>query len=556
MAVPQRILDRLRNGSMYDALKFYAQIEGDADAMREIALVDRFYLAVGILKKTFIIHPWAYARAREVEADPDDHLDLWGRGHFKSELISISGSIQEILKDPEITIGIFSFNRPTAKKFLKSIKWEFEENAELKTLFPDVCYQNPKRESATWSLDDGITVRRKTNQKECTVEAYGLIDAMPTGRHFRLRVYDDVVTEQSVTNPEQTLKATEQWELSQFLGMSGIEDRKWHIGTRYSYSDSYGVMLERGAVKPRLYPATDDGTMYGTPVLLSQSKWDELKRNLTTSTLACQHLQNPLAGSLQTFQPEWVRYWEVRPLHLNVLILVDPASKKRKTSDRTAMAVVGIDAANNKYLLDGLCHRMSLSERWDALKKLRAKWVQQPGVQQVWVGYEQFGMQSDMEHFESEMDRSGVYFQINELAWPREGPGAKEARIQRLEPDFRNWAFFLPYGGFARAHEAVGRDQWPTEITPELRNAKAVTKRMRAAVEKGQGYLCAKDIRKADENGKPYDLVEYMVLREFALHPASAHDDFLDALSRVYDAEIGKLHIGEQTAEPEDEGVY
>jgi len=37
------------------------------------------------------------------------------------------------------------------------------------------------------------------------VAAYGL-DSMPTGSHFKLRIYDDLVTEDSVTTPEQMEK--------------------------------------------------------------------------------------------------------------------------------------------------------------------------------------------------------------------------------------------------------------------------------------------------------------------------------------------------------------
>ena len=43
------------------------------------------------------------------------------------------------------------------------------------------------------------------------------MDGMPTGRHFRLRVCDDVVTEKSVTTPEMIKKTTTAWELVRML---------------------------------------------------------------------------------------------------------------------------------------------------------------------------------------------------------------------------------------------------------------------------------------------------------------------------------------------------
>jgi len=53
-----------------------------------------------------------------VQAAPNGYLDLWGREHGKSSLITFGLTIQDILNDPEITVGIFSYSRPIAKAFL------------------------------------------------------------------------------------------------------------------------------------------------------------------------------------------------------------------------------------------------------------------------------------------------------------------------------------------------------------------------------------------------------------------------------------------------------
>jgi len=154
-------------------------------------------------------------------------------------------------------------------------------------------------------------------------------------------------------------------------------------------------------------------------------------------------LQNPAAGQNALFRKEWLRFQDVRPATLNVYILVDPASSRKRGSDRTAMAVIGIDAAGNKWLMDGYHHRMPLKERWQRLNGLRKVWTSMPGVQIVRVGYEKYGMQSDIEYFEEEMRREKDEWEIVELNWPREGGHAKYDRIQRLEPDFRSGRFLL-----------------------------------------------------------------------------------------------------------------
>ncbi|ROH87996.1 hypothetical protein ED236_00440 [Pseudomethylobacillus aquaticus] len=459
---------------------------------------------------------------RCIQVDRKDGLYLTGKEMVtthNSTVITFAGSIQEILIDPEITIGVFSHTKAIARKFVQQVKYELESNEELQQLYPDVLYPNPHKQAPKWSLDAGLIVRRKTNPKEATLEGHGLVDGMPTGAHFRLRIYDDVVTPASVTTPEQISKTTEAWSLSDNLGaVTTLPDgnevmRRWHVGTRYSFADTYQHIIDKEILKQRIYAATDDGTIHGTPVFLSQAIWDHKLKTQTESTIACQQLQNPIAGSQAMFKKEHLRFMEVRPKFLNVYIMVDPASSKKKGSDRTAMAVVGVDPQMNKWLLDGYCHKMNLAERWEALRGLRKRWMNVPGVQRVEVGYEKYGMQSDIEHFNEKMQIERDVFDIKELNWTKEGNQSKTDRVQRLYPDFRNGKFFLP---------RILKEESPSQI------------KCRAA---GEIYRIYLPTRRRDEAANVYTLNKRF-LDEYLTFPFSKKDDMIDCVSRIYDMEI------------------
>lgn len=538
--------DELHTLDYAGALDFYEAVlpyatDGD---LAYLGCVDRFFLFTSILGRLDGLHPWLYDRFREVELAPDGYLDLWAREHYKSTAITYCGAIQEILNDPEVTIGIFSHTRDIAKKFVSQVKREFEANAELRRLYPDVCWLKPKTEAPVWS-GEAFTVRRRRNPKEATMEAWGLVDGQPTGKHFALLVYDDVVTLASVSTPEQVRKTTEAWELSDNLGAG--RRRKWMIGTRYSFGDSYGDIMQRGVITPRVYPATQNGKPEGKPVFLTQEAWDE-KKKTQLSTLAAQMLQNPLSGKERTFQPKWLRGWEVRPATMNVYILCDPSRGRTSTSDRTAMAVIGIDRASNKYLLDGFCHRMTLSERWDHLKHLHKKWKDLPGIGILKVGYERFGQQSDDEYFRERMRDENYHFAIQELAWPREGGASKQHRVERLQPDFEYDAFYVP----ALVHRnGMGSCKWAVDLESgnltyaPLSGDTALVKRVKA---RGQGYLAVSPIVRKNEKGEAYDLTSELI-NEMLFFPFAQHDDLVDAVSRIYDMDPMPASVHEEMPE-------
>jgi predicted phage terminase large subunit-like protein len=488
--------------SRADRIRAYQRALGNAAARgadqrseieRWLAIHDLFYLLTELLDRRDLDHDWLYARCQEVQASPDGHLDLWAREHGKTSIISFGLTIQDIVRDPEVTVGIFSHTRRYAKAILRQIRRELERNDRLKALFPDALWDKPRRQAPQWSDEDGIVVRRNSNPKEATVEAWGLIDGLPTGKHFKIRIYDDVIDRRAVTTPDMIRKVTEMWELSQALGTRGGVER--YIGTRYHANDSYREMIARGAVRPRIHPATRDGTVEGEPVLMSRAELAQRRRSWGPFTFSAQMLQNPTADTKQGFQVAWLRHCAAcgDAAGMNKYVLVDPASEKKKSSDYTAMAVVGLASESNYYLLDAVRDRLNLRERGNALFALHRRWRPRG------VGYEKYGAQCDIEHLEARMAAENYRFAITPLG----GATSKPDRIKRLVPLF----------------------------------------------EQGQVYL-PDSLIKTDYEGRAVDLVQAFIEEEYKPFPVALHDDLLDALSRILDEALGV--VWPKSSAPED----
>jgi len=437
---------------------------------------------------------------RCIQVDRDDGLYLTGESMVpthNSTIITYAKSIQDILashgNDPlpdwegrEATIGIFSHTRPIAKGFLRQIKYDFEANERLRDLFPDICYFNPQRESPKWSEDDGIIVKRKTNPKEATVEAWGLVDGQPTSKHFFIRVYDDVVTMGSVTTPEMIHKTSSAWELSTNLGAQGGHAR--YIGTRYHYNDTYSDMMDRGVATVRLHPATDSGKLEGRPVFLTRQELEKKRREQGDYTFACQMLLNPKAIDTDGFKEDWIRYTgEYNDgKGLNIYILVDPANEKSKKSDYTVMSVIGLGADKNYYLLDGIRDRLNLTERANVLMELHRRWGP------IKVGYEEYGLKADTQYIKTVQNRENYRFEIVSLGGNQL---SKNERIKRLIGPFEEGKFYVP-----------------------------------------------STIRQTNHEKRGYDFVQEFI-KEFKAFPfmGSGHDDILDSLSRIEDPDLNAL---------------
>ena len=432
---------------------------------------------------------WVFDRCREIQNNPNGYIDIYAREHYKTTIITFGLTTQDIINDPEKTFGLFSFKRPIAVSFLRQMRLEFESNELLKALYPEVFYDNPRKQSEKWSDEGGFIVRRKNNPREPTVEASGMVDGQPVSRHYDGLIFDDVVTRESCTTDEQMAKVQEAWELALNLGKeTGF---KRYIGTRYHRFDLYNTIIERGAAIPRIHPCYDqvgtngDGTpQWGEPVLYTPEYLETKKQEMGPYTFAAQMLCDPVSAETAGFKVSWLNFYDGHPkqerVGKNVYLLCDPASSKKDTADYTVFIVLGLGGDGNYYVLDMVRDKLNLQEKANKFISLHQDWQPLP----YGVGYERYGMQADVQFIQHVQDTYGYRFPIQELG----GKTRKEDRISRLQGPMSDGKFYFP-----------------------------------------------RHISGVNADGLPCNLVDLFIKEELSAFPFSLHDDILDAMSRIFD---------------------
>ena len=459
--------------------------------MRHMVKKDIFFLGVFVCDREDLNRDWLFDRCAEVQRNPDGHLDIWAREHYKSTIITWLKTIQDILINPEERICIYSYNQTLAKSFVAQIKTELESNWRLKWLFPEILWEDPLkgtyideegvRQRIPWTTDS-IRVKRKNRAKEDTLTASGLVTGQKTGGHYTILIYDDVVTIDSVTSPEMIERTTQAFQMSLNTGANTPEQpvRIRIIGTRYHYADTYSVILKNQTAKPRIYPCVDD---LGTPVLLSKEVIAARKRDFGSWVFASQMMCDPRQSSNMGFLREWIKPWVPNIWeNLNRIILIDPADKVKRKTDYTVMWVVGLGADRNYYIIDVVRDKLSLTGRTNALFSLHQKYRPQLGT-----FYEEVGMQADIQHIEEQMTFRNYRFPI----YPIKATSAKGLRIEALEPLFRQLRVYMP--------DAIWRKNW---------------------------------------EGNTVNIIEEFILEEYLAYPYAKHDDMLDALSKLTDDQV------------------
>lgn len=411
---------------------------------RQLILTDPFFLTyfhLGIKKAN---HPFVISRCNEItQQGTTNILDLWARGHFKSTLLTTVIPVQRILANPEERICIFSFRRESAMGFYLPIKELFEKDTMLHRLFPDILTPD-LRSYPLWTRDLGITVLRKGFYREPTLMFSGFLEGLPTGKHFTGKIFDDIMTQDMALSPNDMERSKVMFSMAQNLtdNDTGHDRTEWEViaGTPYHYNDVLKFIEEMKnhdgtpAYQVRRYPATEDGTKNGIPVLLTQTALDRLKRDPTA--FASQQLLTPVTDLDRKLSFDLlIRITkEQLPKNLFGFLLIDPAgdkdNQKHKLTkgDNWAITLLGVEpirdaiGQSNIYILDLILKSMGLTE---AMELISSMFFRSP-VRIIKIGLEKTGISTYEYHISNQLKKHGRTLTVDNKG------------IQLLRPGIRN----------------------------------------------------------------------------------------------------------------------
>jgi hypothetical protein len=490
-------------------------------------------------------------------------------GYTKTEEVVIALGARAYAINPRARILHTSAGDQLVQKNSTDIR-DIVNTVEFQTLFPGVTFRQDSKSKGLWRTNAGGQFRAAPAAGMITGFRAGTMDdprpESPFPNFTGLFLIDDpikpedkdsetkrVQINERIDNTFASRLATEDVpiivvmqrihdeDMSGYLLKGRFRGTRWHhlflpveVPERdengnlpYPKQFQYGIQIDHDLPPGPLWADKHNATQI-----------EELKRS--PSVYAAQYAQVPRSFETSIFKPDMFRAYELKPTMSTVFILVDPSKGKRKSqaqrarlSDRTAIVVLMMDVNRNLYLVDGYCHRMQLTERWKHLAALYRRYKAMPGVQMIRFGYEQYGLQSDIEHFNTQMEEHGPRFHIEELNYPRDGGHAKETRIERLEAPMVGNRLWFP----SRIYDPNDRRDkfWEgTETGIDLWDATGNTALQERAIKNNQAWRVARPIKRVDERGQIYDLTK-TIMEELELFPDAPYDDASDCLSRIVD---------------------
>jgi hypothetical protein len=421
----------------------------EKDTYRRLMLDDLWFWVAFVMKvpMKIINHPFVVQACNDVMEGPKERaLYVWARGHFKTTIITMADTLRHLVAYPEDRQVLFAYTRPLALKVLRQIKVLSETSDFLKDIWDDVFYRNPKSESPKWAeeVGGGLTFKRKASSKECSLEAYGLIEGMPTGGHYNRRVYDDIVTEDLVKTPEMVQQVKDTFDLSLNLGpMSEDENDVVKIlGTYYRHDDVLVYITNKTlSTGEKMYPlikkpATADGTFNGVPVYISEKLLQELRTN--PYIFACQQLCDPTPVGQRRLNTGLFHRVPVDkiPKRLYKFMVIDPAGMQtdtKKRGDSWAVGVIGIDpfrddiGASDAYLLDCVIEPFNELEAMECIVNMYCR-----AGKVIALGVEKVALSTAEIHIAAALRAKGKHISINSetLVLLRPAGRAKARRIE------------------------------------------------------------------------------------------------------------------------------
>ncbi len=405
-------------------------------------------------------------------------LVLLPRDHQKSALMAYRVAWM-ITRNPAIRILYISSTSNLATKQLKFIK-DILTSPSYRKFWPEMinAQESTREKWTTEEISVDHPLRKQEVIRDPTVFTAGLTTAI-TGLHCDVAVLDDVVVDDTAYSHDGRAKVRDQ--VSYLASILGTDGQLWAVGTRYHpldlYQDmatmEYDIFDEEGNIirEEKLYEVFErkvEDRGDGTGAFLwpreqrKDGKWFGFNKDILAKKKAqyadltrfrSQYYNDPndvdsasiKRGMFQYYDrallTQGAGHWYFKDKRINIAAAMDFAHSLRKDADYSTIAVVGVDAANNYYILDLERFKTNqVSEYFNRLLRMHVKW-----------GFRKIRMETTVAQNTIVETLKKDYIVPHGLALAVESINPRKDKIERMEgilqPKYANKQIWHYHGG-------------------------------------------------------------------------------------------------------------
>lgn len=343
------------------------------------------------------------------------------RSNYKTTICTTGANAWELLRDPDLRIGLCGSTSAMAQKNMRQTQSIFEENELMRELFPEYCPERGAKGNIIakrWNEKEMVMPNRSKQMPEPSVKPIS-VGSSVAGNHFDLFCVDDIISEAELNSDMASgadmIKAR-QWFMSNqdTLLVSPRKSRIFLSATRYAVDDAYEPLMENckeqvgywdevpyevnknGQWSIYYRQANEDGYLIFPEVV----SYEMLKNKIDTDYwgYCTQYLNNPYSSQVSEFATYdvgecsldirdgeiYIQYfqqgqWREIPLRsCEVTIGVDPAASEKKTSSKTSQTAILVrarDGKDNRFVIDGQVGYLDPLQAVNGIFRLYKKYV-------------------------------------------------------------------------------------------------------------------------------------------------------------------------------------
>ncbi len=196
-----------------------------------------------------------------------------------------------------------------ASKHILWIQQHFQRNALLRTLWPDKCWPNPRRDARKWNSSMFFLPRELSyEQSDPTMQGIGVGGAI-VGAHFTDLINDDLISLEA-RGSDSVMESAKEW---QKVSRPMLEDQdtsqEYTIGTHWATNDLYADMIENDPTVSVYKRSLIENGVCIFPEEFSKQAIHNLRTSLGP-LFSLLYLNNPRDAGLTDFKESDLRFYE------------------------------------------------------------------------------------------------------------------------------------------------------------------------------------------------------------------------------------------------------